>query len=143
MSLWEVYKQPANRFVAGFIGFPAMNFVEARVTREKDAYFIDAVGFEVKLPEAFYSRIEGYVDREVLFGVRPEDMVEHNTVAAGINGNTLTARADVVETLGFETYVYLTCGPHAIVARMEAPERPLTVGQTAEGGRENDEYASL
>ncbi len=57
-------------------------------------------------------------------------MAEHEPAVAGTNGNTLTARADVVETLGFETFVYLTCGPHAIVARMEAPERPLTVGQT-------------
>ena len=48
------------------------------------------------------------------------------------NGNTLTARADVVETLGAETFVYLTCGPHSIVARMEAPERPLEVGQSLE-----------
>ena len=50
--------------------------------------------------------------------------------AGGGNGNTLTARADVVETLGAETFVYLTCGPHSIVARMESPERPLAVGQT-------------
>jgi multiple sugar transport system ATP-binding protein len=50
--------------------------------------------------------------------------------AGGGNGNTLTARADVVETLGAETFVYLTCGPHSIVARMESPDRPLAVGQT-------------
>ncbi len=126
----EVYKQPANRFVAGFIGSPAMNFIEARVVREKDTYFIDAVGFKMRLPETFYSKIEPYAGRQVIFGVRPEDMAEHDPALAGMNGNTLTARADVVETLGFETFVYLTCGPHAIVARMEAPERPLTVGQT-------------
>ncbi len=126
----EVYKQPANRFVAGFIGSPAMNFIEAKVIREKDAYFIDAVGFKVRLPGAFYSKMEPYAGRQVIFGVRPEDMAEHDPAAASVNANTLTARADVVETLGFETFVYLTCGPHAIVARMEAPERPLTVGQT-------------
>ena len=41
-------------------------------------------------------------------------------------------RADVVETLGLEIFVYLTCGPHSIVGRMEVPERPMTVGQTLE-----------
>ncbi len=128
----EVYKQPANRFVAGFIGSPAMNFIEATLVRGKDAYFIDADGFKVRLPEAFYPKVEPYAGRSVLFGVRPEDMAQHDPAAAGVNGNTLTARTDVVETLGFETFVYLTCGPHAIVARMEAPERPLTVGQTLE-----------
>ena len=126
----EVYRQPANRFVAGFVGSPAMNFVEARVVKGKGSYFIEAGAFKLELPEAFYSRVEGYADREVIFGVRPEDMAEHNPGTTGINGNTLTARTDVVETLGFETFVYLTCGPHAMVARMEAPERPLTVGQT-------------
>jgi len=54
------------------------------------------------------------------------------TGKANDQGNTLTARADVVETLGAEMFVYLTCGNHSIVARMESPERPLTVGQTLE-----------
>ena len=128
----EVYKQPTNRFVAGFIGSPAMNFIEATLIREGNAYFIDAVGFKVRLPEAFYPRVEPYAGRQVIFGVRPEDMAERARAAAGVHGNTLTTRADVVEPLGSETFVYLTCGPHAIVARMESPERPLTVGQTVE-----------
>jgi multiple sugar transport system ATP-binding protein len=72
------------------------------------------------------------VGRQVIFGVRPEDMAERAPAAAGAHENTLTARADVVEPLGSETFVYLTCGPHAIVARMESRERPLTVGQTVE-----------
>jgi len=128
----EVYKQPANRFVAGFIGSPAMNFIEAKLVREEKTYFIDAAGFRVRLPEAFYPGVESYAGRLVIFGVRPEDISEHDPAAGGAYGNTLTAQADVVETLGFETFVYLTCGPHAIVARMEAPERPLAVGQTLE-----------
>jgi multiple sugar transport system ATP-binding protein len=126
----EVYKQPTNRFVAGFIGSPAMNFIEATLTRKGNTYFIDAVAFKVRLPEAFYSSVEAYAGRQVIFGVRPEDMAERAPAAGGDHGNTLTARADVVEPLGSETFVYLTCGPHAIVARMESPERPLTVGQT-------------
>jgi len=128
----EVYKQPTNRFVAGFIGSPAMNFIEATLIQEGNAYFIEAVGFKVRLPEGFYPSVEPYVGRQVIFGVRPEDVAERVPTAVGVHGNTLTARADVVEPLGSETFVYLTCGPHAIVARMESPERPLTVGQTLE-----------
>ena len=68
---------------------------------------------------------------EFAAGVRPEDVTVHP--ATGVrDGNTVTARADVVETLGSEIFVYLTCGPHNIVARMEVPEYPLTVGQTLE-----------
>jgi len=130
----EVYKQPTNRFVAGFIGSPAMNFIEATLIHEENAYLIDAAGFKVRLPETFYSRAEPYVGRQVIFGVRPEDIAERTSTAVGVHGNILTARTDVVEPLGSETFVYLTCGPHVIVARMESPERPLTVGQTLEVG---------
>jgi multiple sugar transport system ATP-binding protein len=125
----EVYKHPANRFVAGFIGSPAMNFIDATLVREQDQDFIDAGAFKVRLPDAFHAHLENYAGRSVIFGVRPEDMAAQAPGAGG-GGNTLTARADVVETLGAEMFVYLTCGPHSIVARMESPERPLAVGQT-------------
>jgi multiple sugar transport system ATP-binding protein len=125
----EVYKHPANRFVAGFIGSPAMNFIDAILVHEQNQYFIDAGAVRLKLPEAFHAGLEYYAGRPVVFGVRPEDMTAQAPGAGGGNGNTLTARADVVETLGAETFVYLTCGPHSIVARMESPERPLAVGQ--------------
>jgi multiple sugar transport system ATP-binding protein len=125
----EVYKHPANQFVAGFIGSPAMNFMDTTLVREQDQYFIDGDAFKVTLPEAFHTRLENYAGRPVIFGVRPEDMEAQPPGVGGSHSNTLTARADVVETLGAETFVYLTCGPHSIVARMESPERPLAVGQ--------------
>jgi len=128
----EVYRQPVNRFVAGFIGSPAMNFIEATLLRNENAYFVDATGFRVRLPEAFYPRIQPYAGQRVIFGVRPEDVAEHTPAAAGVDTNSLTARADVVEPLGSEIFVYLTLGPHVLVARMESLERPLTVGQTLE-----------
>jgi multiple sugar transport system ATP-binding protein len=128
----EVYRHPANQFVAGFIGSPAMNFIEATLVREEERYFIDAGAFRVRLPEAFHPHIENYAGRPVIFGVRPEDMAAQASGAGARNGNSLTARTEVVETLGAETFVHLTCGPHSIVARMESPERPLVVGQTVE-----------
>jgi multiple sugar transport system ATP-binding protein len=59
-------------------------------------------------------------------------MAVHDPATGASNGNTVTARADVVETLGSEIFVYLTCGANNVVARMEVPDRPLTVGQTLE-----------
>jgi multiple sugar transport system ATP-binding protein len=128
----EAYKHPSNQFVAGFIGSPAMNFIESTLVLEQDQYFADAGGFKVKLPDLFRDKIESYAGRPVIFGVRPEDMAALAAGETNDQGNTLTARADVVETLGAEMFVYLTCGIHSIVARMESPERPLTVGQTLE-----------
>ncbi len=97
----------------------------------------------MRLPEAFYDHLKAYVGRPVIFGVRPEDMTARDAAAGDGSGNSLTARADVVETLGAETFVYLTCGAHSIVARMEAPERPLDRGAKPRGGPENAEDAYL
>jgi multiple sugar transport system ATP-binding protein len=130
----EVYLKPANRFVAGFIGSPAMNFIEATLVREADAWCIDAGDFRVRAPAAFNARLEHHTGRRVVFGVRPEDIAAHVSAAGAGEGNTLTARADVVETLGPEILVYLTCGAHSIVALMEAPEQTLAEGQTLEVG---------
>ncbi len=125
----DVYARPANRFVAGFIGSPAMNFIEARAVEENGGLFVEAGEFRVRVPETFRPRLQPYVGRRVVFGVRPEDIVAHDP-AASIDGNTVTTRADVVEPLGSEIFAHLTCGAHSIVARMEVPERPLHVGAT-------------
>ena len=126
----DVYKQPSNLFVAGFIGSPAMNFIEASLASENGAIYIEADGFRVQVPESFHTRLEPYLGRPVIFGVRPEDIAAHDASKSSNQQISLTARADVVETLGSEIFVYLTCGVNSIVARMAVPERPLTVGET-------------
>jgi multiple sugar transport system ATP-binding protein len=127
----EVYKHPANRFVAGFIGSPAMNFIDATLIREARNYWVSAEGLKLQLPDEFHDRLAAHAGRPIVFGVRPEDMAARDA-AAGPAPSRLAARAEVVETLGAETFVYLSCGPHAFVARMEAPDRPLSVGQMLE-----------
>jgi multiple sugar transport system ATP-binding protein len=126
----EVYARPANLFVAGFIGSPSMNFVDATLLREDGAWTIDAGSFKVRAPEAFNTRLEPHAGRRVIFGVRPEDMSAHDPAAGAGGGNTVTTQADVVETLGSEILIHLTCGEHTLVARMEAPELLLTEGQS-------------
>lgn len=125
----EVYGQPVNRFVAGFIGSPAMNFIEAKVAMADGVMVIDAAGFRVQAPETFHARLEPYIDRPVIFGVRPEDVFLYDPKGGTSSGNLIQAHADVVETLGSEIFIYLTCQDQSIVARMEVPDRPPTVGQ--------------
>jgi multiple sugar transport system ATP-binding protein len=126
----DVYSSPANRFVAGFVGSPAMNFVDARVVEADGCVAIDAGALRVKAPDSFRARLSPYAGRAVVFGVRPEDIVAADASREAGDGNVVTARAEVVETLGAEIFAHLTCGPHALVARMEVPERPLRVGET-------------
>ncbi len=126
----EVYSKPTNRFVAGFIGSPAMNFIDARAIEVNGSLFIEAGDFRVRMPDSFHPRLRPYAGRQVVFGVRPEDIAAHVSSAEADNGNTVITRTDVVEPLGSEIFAHLTCGAHSLVARMDVPERPLRVGET-------------
>ncbi|MFT3960430.1 ABC transporter ATP-binding protein [Propionivibrio sp.] len=124
----EVYARPVNRFVAGFIGSPAMNFVDAALTAENGGLCVDAGGFKVRMPQAFEAALAPYAGKTVVFGVRPEDIALAEPGAA--DGRSITARAEVVETLGSEMFVHLSCGAHNLVARLEMPDRLPSVGET-------------
>ena len=123
----EVYSRPANRFVAGFIGSPAMNFFDARLVSNNGALFIDGASFKVSIPEVFRNNLEAHAAEDVVFGVRPEDISLH--LPGSDSGNTITAKAEVVELLGSEIFVHLTCGAHALVARMAVPEHLICAGE--------------
>jgi multiple sugar transport system ATP-binding protein len=126
----DVYSNPSNRFVAGFIGSPAMNFVDATVTADGGTLALDAGDFRVGVPEAFRTRLAPYVGRAVVFGVRPEDIAAAGAPPGAGDRAAITTRADVVETLGAEIFAHLACGRQSLVARMEVPEMPLRVGDT-------------
>ena len=123
----EVYQRPQNRFVAGFIGSPAMNFIDATVQERGDALHIDAGAFSLQVPAAFQERLRAYRGRAIVFGVRPEDISAVGSAPEGA-AQPFEARADVIETLGSELLAHLACGPHNIVARMNVPEQPPQVG---------------
>ncbi len=126
----EVYSRPTNRFVAGFIGSPAMNFIDATLVAQEGSMLVDAGSFRVRVPEICCSRLEPYAGKQVVFGVRPEDIALHDPATDAGEERTMTARAEVVETLGSELFVHLACGAHSLVARMSVPEQLLSVGQT-------------
>ena len=128
----EVYKSPANRFVAGFIGSPAMNFIDATLIKVADDYYIDAESFKLKVPKAFESGIEGYVGKSVIFGVRPEDFYDGHLASNTTPFTTIKARVEVIEPLGAEINIYLVCGQHSLVAKMDTPSYALHVDQTME-----------
>ncbi len=105
----ELYDRPANQFVAGFIGSPAMNFITARLTREARGLCLELGGQKLPLPPDYLEKCPGltsYWDQQVLVGVRPEHLV-----AAGRRPETmgpLQVKVEVVETLGAVNYVYFT-----------------------------------
>src|SRR5712692_8602254 len=115
----EVYTHPANIFVAGFIGSPAMNFFSGLLEGSNGDLTVRAAGIDLKLPPEVASLAQAHQSREVVLGVRPEHIYDGRRVPA--NGNQpANVKVDVVEQMGNETYVYLTAGETAFVARMDS-----------------------
>src|SRR5580693_429667 len=70
----ELYNQPANRFVAGFIGSPAMNFADVRIAADNGSLWAIGDGIRLKIPDALTDRLGAQAGKEVTFGIRPEDL---------------------------------------------------------------------
>src|SRR5213078_1605398 len=96
----ELYNTPANRFVAGFLGSPAMNFMKVTAAEDNGAVWVANPGFRLKVPDFCAAKVRGYVGGELWLGIRPEDL----RVASGADGNlSFEAIVEVVERLGPET----------------------------------------
>ena len=115
----ELYRSPANRFVAGFLGSPGMNFVPGRIESDGDGLAFAADGDGLRLRAA--PRAGLAPGRPVVLGIRPEDV--HLNGSAPASAARATLRLDAAETMGNETIVTLAAGAHEIVARI--PPRPL------------------
>src|ERR1700675_4911480 len=102
----EVYHSPKTRFVAGFIGSPAMNFVPGRIVNGgKNLSIRLSDKLTLPLPESRTARYKAYVDKEVIFGLRPEDIIEtRDNLPPG--SAAFDVQLDVVEPMGMETMVY-------------------------------------
>jgi len=126
----ELYDHPANLFVAGFIGSPAMNFFEnARVTRGDDGPWIDLGFTRLRIPEQHREAAGNYLDQQVTFGIRPEHLESAQLAPDRATAdNTFEAPVEVVEHLGNEMLVYLGINGKQIVARVD-PRTDARPGQ--------------
>ena len=114
----ELYENPHNRFVAGFIGSPAMNFFEADLTEDRGVPYLDVRDFRVPLPPAWSSRFA--TGNRVMLGIRPENIHPLGFLPAGVLANAVVeADVEVTEQLGNEQFVYLTKGNGRFMARVD------------------------
>jgi multiple sugar transport system ATP-binding protein len=122
----DLYDAPANKFVAGFIGSPAMNFFEgARLERSEGLWLRLAEGVALQVPEAVAVRVENYIGRTVTLGIRPEHLEEGQAARrrhgqADLSHALVPVRVEVVENLGNEQMLYGLVGDKAVVARVDA-----------------------
>ena len=119
-----IYEQPVNKFVAGFIGSPPMNFMEGKLIKKGQQFYFDAGKFSVKIVESMYKKISAYLNKTVIFGIRPEDIYDKLFVSYSEPGNVIKAVCEVVEPMGSEVYVYLNSGNHNFISKAGAHSRP-------------------
>lgn len=119
----SLYNKPVNKFVAGFIGTPPMNFMEATVKNENNAYWLDEGKVKIKLPAQYNERLAPYVNQPVTLGVRPEDLYDKLYYKGTKDDNVMKVTVEVVEPLGSETLLYTTTGKHQITCKIDANDK--------------------
>ena len=127
----EVYKNPVNKFVAGFIGSPAMNFINVKLVGNE----IVSDGFRLKVPEGALKvlREKGYEGKELIFGIRPEDVNAEEAFLETFPESVVKATISVSELLGSESHLYCQVGKDEFVAKVDARDY-LQTGATVELG---------
>jgi multiple sugar transport system ATP-binding protein len=110
-----LYFKPANKFVAGFIGSPAMNFIDGDLLSEGGELYFQAAGVKLKVPKDKAEPLRTYGKKRVIFGIRPEDLLE---AACPLTGETIEAVVEVVEPLGCEVYLDVKSGERSLIARV-------------------------
>jgi multiple sugar transport system ATP-binding protein len=113
----ELYNTPANKFVAGFIGSPAMNFARVDIKETNGSLMAENKGLNIRLPDETAQRLRGHVGRTVTLGVRPEDLYVATT--ADPDHLTFSAVTEVIEQLGSEIVLDMKVGDHTMVACVE------------------------
>ncbi len=113
----EIYSRPANKFVAGFIGSPAMNFIPVTINEANGAIYAEASGLRTKVPAEKANALKPYKGQSVTLGIRPEDL----RVGSGADSSDLSfdAVVDVVEPLGAEILLDVTVAGQSVVCRVE------------------------
>jgi multiple sugar transport system ATP-binding protein len=120
-----IYDHPTNIFVAGFIGSPQMNFIDAKLA-EKDGKVMAVFGDDtIVLPEdkSKILKDQGYVGKDVIFGIRPENLDDGADFVAEHKGAILEANVEVTELMGAETYLYLSKGKISFTVKVNGSSK--------------------
>jgi multiple sugar transport system ATP-binding protein len=119
-----IYDKPANKFVASFIGTPPINLIQGTILKKDKKYYFDEGKFRVKLADEMGNSIAPYAGKEVVFGIRSEDIYDKLFVSEASADNTVRVTCEVVEPLGSDVYLYLNSGKSNFMARVGAHNRP-------------------
>jgi multiple sugar transport system ATP-binding protein len=128
----ELYKHPVNTFVAGFIGMPPMNFINAKLAVKGDVVTVKFSDVTLELPVKYSTpTVKAFDGKDVIVGIRPEAISDEASFVAANAKCTFPANVDVVELLGAETYLYVTVAGMSITCRVDPTEVHAHVGDRA------------
>ncbi len=127
----DLYTKPCNLFVAGFIGSPQMNFIDCKVIRDEEGIKLAFGSYAVKIPESKAEKLVegGYIDKEVIMGIRPEDIKDEEIFINAGSSNVLDATVKVYEMLGAEVFLYFSVEGHDLTVRVN-PRTTARPGDT-------------
>ena len=126
-----VYQHPVNRFVAGFIGSPTMNFIECTIAKKNGCCFFLTDSFQLKIPTEKIKEAEKYIDKRVVLGIRPEHMTDSASQPQSDADQTFKAVVRVIESAGSEKLVHIRSGKDTLIVRLD-PHVRLRTGKTFE-----------
>jgi len=119
-----IYDHPRNKFVAGFIGSPPMNFMRGTLIKKNSRIYFNEGKIQVKLIEDMNSKMSAYIGKDVIFGIRSEDIYDKLFVSDAPPENIVRVNCEVYEPMGSEVYLYLNTGKHTFIARVGAHDKP-------------------
>ena len=128
----NLYNSPVNTFVAGFIGSPQMNFVDAKLDKNGSKYSL-SFGSETKcvvdLPESLSKpeQLDAYVGKEVVMGIRPENLHDEEMFISAANSGLFKCKVEVTEMMGAETFLYINFEDNDMTARV-SPRATISAG---------------
>ena len=137
----HLYDLPVNKFVAGFIGTPQMNFVDAKIIKKESDFYVEfgsedtkrrlGVKFQIKLPAEKNDKgqLDPYVDKEVIMGIRPEHIHDEPKLVEEFAEGVIDANIEITELMGAETYLYFNSEGHYMIARVD-PSTTAKSGDT-------------
>ena len=117
------YDYPHNKFVAGFIGSPQMNFFDVKLEKKADGVYAVFGNNDIKVPQEKLDKLtdESYIGKEVIMGIRPEDIDDAPAFVEAHPDSTMKVHVEVTELMGSETYLYFTTSgkDESVIARVD------------------------
>ena len=117
----NLYEKPQNLFVAGFMGSPQMNFLDAVVEVKGETAYLNVAGISIPLPPAKSKKVidGGYNGKTVTFGIRPEDVYDSQMMVEAKSDSVFESAIRVYELLGAEVFLYFDLGDFPMTARVD------------------------